>query len=161
MEHRRIVEKVRKHDTVMKNVAKILYILLSFWPWFWANIGIPSAIMSTWRSLECKWKAWQIKFQQNGALAAEKMLYSSLSLDPDIGSLKGHHTAKFSYFYTCHRVKPKTAHVKVSSCQISASPHQVQCNSILLCLAVLLIPVPESALMQIWKYSYTVVLIWK
>ena len=64
--YRRIAEIVRKHDTVMKNVAKILYILMSFWPWFWANIGISygkSAIMSTRKSLVCKRKPWRIKFQ--------------------------------------------------------------------------------------------------
>ena len=126
----------------MKNVTKIFYILLSFWPRFWANIGMPyskSAIMSTCKSLECKRKAWRIKFQQNGALAAVKTLYGSLSLDPDIVSLKGHHTAKFRYFYPCRQAKPKTAHVNVSSCQISVSPHQVQCDSIFLWLAVLLL----------------------
>ena len=142
MDHRRIVERVRKHNIVMKNVTKFFYILLSFWPQFWANIGMPyskSAIMSTCKSLECKRKAWWIKFQQNGALAAVKTLYSSLSLDPDIVSLQGHHTAKFRYFYPCHQAKPKTVHVNVSSCQISASPHQLQCHSIFLWLAVLLL----------------------
>ena len=131
MEHRSIVERAKKHDTVMKNVAKILYILLSFWLRFWANIGLPyskSAIMSTRKSLECKTKAWRIKFQQYRTLAAVKTLYSSLNLDPD--------TAKFSYFYPCRLAKAKTAHVRLSSCQTSASSHQVQCDSILLCLAV-------------------------
>ena len=86
----RTVEIVRKHDTVMKNVVKILYILMSFWPWFWPNIGISyskSPIMRTRKSLECKRKPWRIKFQQNVPLAAVKTLYSSLSFDPEIGSL--------------------------------------------------------------------------
>ena len=82
MEHRSIVERAKKHDTVMKNVAKILYILLSFWLRFWANIGLPyskSAIMSTRKSLECKTKAWRIKFQQYRTLAAVKR-YTALSI---------------------------------------------------------------------------------
>ena len=90
MEQRRIVERVSKHDTVIKNVAKILHIFLPFWPRFWTNIGIPyskSAIINMQKSLDCKRKVWQINLQQNGALAAVKLLYTSFSLDPDIGSL--------------------------------------------------------------------------
>ena len=61
---------------------------------FRANIGIPyskSAIMRTWKSLECKRKTFRINFQQNGAFATVKTLpkssHSSLNLDHDIGSL--------------------------------------------------------------------------
>ena len=63
-------------------------------PQFWGNIGIPyskSAIMRTQKSLKCKRKALQIKFQQNGTFAKvktlPKSLYSTLNWDPDIGSL--------------------------------------------------------------------------
>ena len=83
-------ERVRKHGTVIKSVAKILNIFLSFRPWQWANIGIPfskTAIMSIRKSLECKTKAWRMNSQQNRALAPVKMLYGSLSLNPNIGSL--------------------------------------------------------------------------
>ena len=59
-----------------------------------------------------KRNAFQIKFQQNGA-RYWFIIETSYS--------------KISYFYTYRRAKPKTAHVKVPSCQISASPHQVQC----------------------------------
>ena len=80
---------VRKHDAVMKKVAKILFILLSFDPDFGLIQGYHIANQLSWarESLECKREAWPIKFQQNGFLATVKTLYSSLSLKSDIDSL--------------------------------------------------------------------------
>ena len=103
-------------------------------PQFWANIGIPyskSGIIRTRKVFEMQKKnfanqiseKWGLCYSENAA----KVLTQLSQFRPQYWLIIGIPYCKISYFHPCRRVKHKTTHVKVPSCEISASPHQEQC----------------------------------